>query len=86
MSDKKCNGWSNYATWKINMELVADGDWKFPVTSDCIKEYVEHVVFDHSGNMGLMESYARSFIAQVDFRELAKHVNEDLQIQAQYDN
>ncbi len=86
MSDKKCNGWSNYATWKINMELVADGDWKFPVTSDCIKEYVEHVVFDHSGDMGLMESYARSFIAQVDFRELAKHVNEDLQIQAQYDN
>lgn len=86
MSNKKCNGWSNYATWKINMELVADGDWKFPVTSDCIKEYVEHVVFDHSGNMGLMESYARSFIAQVDFRELAKHVNEDLQIQAQYDN
>ena len=85
MNDKKCNGWSNYATWKINSEIVSGGDWEFPVTYDFIEEYVEHVVFDHHGDMGLMESYARSFIAQVDFRELAEHINKDLQIQQQYE-
>ena len=85
MSDKKCNWWSNYATWKINSEIVSGGDWEFPVTYDFIEEYVEHIVFDHCGDMGLMESYARSFIAQVDFRELAEHINKDLQIQQQYE-
>ncbi len=27
MDTKKYNGWANYATWRINLELLSDPDW-----------------------------------------------------------
>ena len=44
MSDKKCNGWSNYATWKVNAEILSDMDFSH-VTYDYLEEVVEHEVF-----------------------------------------
>ena len=88
MSNIKCNGWSNYATWSINVEILGDVDFDHPVTYDYLEDYVNEIVFNNQTheNARLMNEFARSFISQVDFRELAEAINSDLEIQNKYEN
>ena len=81
MNINEYNGWSNYATWRINLELFSDMDYKdcfdeFP-NVEMLEDYVENVVFEHHGNMGLMEDYARAFIRDVNFFEIYDHIREN---------
>ena len=83
MNINECNGWSNYATWRINMEIFSDLDYtdlfdEFP-NVEMLEDYVEYIVFDHSGNMGLMEDYARAFLANVNYYEIMEHIKENYQ-------
>ena len=77
------NGWTNYATWRINLEILGDIQWdeyeEFEmIDEDILKEYVENAVFDnYSGNMGLMEDYARAFLANVNYREILDSIFEN---------
>ena len=75
------NGWTNYATWRINLELFSDMEVtdyfdELP-TTEMLEDYVENVVFDHSGNMGLMEDYARAFLCNVNYYEVLEHIIEN---------
>tara|TARA_R110000772_G_scaffold12252_2_gene37610 strand:- start:912 stop:1238 length:327 start_codon:yes stop_codon:yes gene_type:complete len=75
---KDCvNGWSNYQTWKINNEILVDIEFDHPVTCDYLEKIVNAEVFrsHHSRKSTLMESYARSFISEVNFEELADAIN-----------
>lgn len=66
------NGWNNYATWRINLEIF-DGiqeDWD----AEKCKDYVEEIL-EQSPKLAL--DYARAFLRQVDYREIAEHINED---------
>ena len=81
MNYEKYNGWSNYATWRINLELFSDMNYtdyfdELP-TTEMLEDYVENVVFDHSGNMGLMEDYARAFLNNVNYYEILEHIGEN---------
>ena len=80
------NGWTNYATWRINLELIADEEFEEPVTKEYIESLVDMIVFDHSGSFGLMEDYARAFISEVNFYEIAEGINEELELQTKHDN
>ena len=77
------NGWTNYATWRINLEILGDIQWdeeeEFEmINEDTLKDYVENAVFDnYSGNMGLMEDYARAFLANVNYREILDSILEN---------
>jgi len=77
------NGWTNYATWRVNLEILGDIQWdeeeEFEmIDEDTLKEYVENAVFDnYSGNMGLMEDYARAFLANVNYREILDSILEN---------
>jgi hypothetical protein len=81
--EKTYNGWSNYATWRINLELVDDmhemlkehgvfediGELK-----SYLKEAVEEAVTGY-GNVTsnpLAESYAMAFIEDVNYHEIAE--------------
>ena len=75
------NGWTNYATWRINLELfndmnVTDYFDEFP-TIEMLEDYVENVVFDHSGHFGLMEDYARAFLCNVNYYEILEYIREN---------
>ena len=75
------NGWTNYATWRINLELFNDMDVtdyfdELP-TTEMLEDYVENIVFDHSGNMGLMEDYARAFLCNVNYYEILEYIREN---------
>ena len=82
--NKEYNGWSNYATWRINMEILGDIEFDEIVSADSLKEIAEDVVFSQyelGNGSHLVEDYARSFISEVNFYEIAQSINEELKLQ-----
>ena len=81
---EKYNGWTNYATWRVNLEILGDIQFDEHVSADYLKEIVEDCVFSnyemHSGSH-LVEDYARSFISNVNYYEIAKLINEEIDLQ-----
>ena len=80
----KYNGWTNYATWRINLE-VFDGlgcedidsfsRYSEPDIADVVEwlqQYAEDVVFMDVAE-GLASSYARAFMDDVNYHEIAQH-------------
>ena len=89
MSDNKYEGWTNYATWRINLELLGDYDWANEVLEsddeswrpnvDYLEDLVENWVFEnHTGSLGLVEDYARAFVDQVNYHEILEHILENI--------
>ena len=81
MSAEKHNGWTNYATWRVNLEILGDIQWASDetITVDYLKEIVENVVFDNCGCDGsLVADYARSFLSDVNYYEIAESIREEL--------
>ena len=78
------NGWSNYATWRINLEILGDIEFDEHVSADYLKEIVEDCVFSNyemQSGSHLIEDYARSFIGNVNYYEIAQHINEEIDLQ-----
>jgi len=75
------NGWTNYATWRVNLEVFdgmdpRDMDWhrldKFDL-ADCIKEYANEIL-EMDVKEGLALDYARAFISDVNWQEIAHYM------------
>ena len=88
MNNTTYNGWSNYPTWRINLELFSDMDptdyFDELPTTEMLEDYVEMVVFENNGitgNLGLMEDYARAFLANVNYREIYESIKLDYEIE-----
>ena len=82
------NGWTNYATWRVNLEILGDIQWVEEeieiLNEEMLEEYVENAVFENngiSGHLGLMEDYARAFLANVNYREIYKSIKLDYEIE-----
>ena len=86
MTDKTYNGWTNYATWRVNLEIF-DGfnmdvlfDLTLPVEQlrHVLQDYVEgHIHESGGGNGNLAVDYALAFISDVNWYEIAAHLIED---------
>ena len=87
-SDSRHNGWTNYATWRVNLE-VFDGmtadhftGGRCPMPSelkDDLRAYVEELI-EQTTEPGLGRDYAMAFLQDVDWWEIADHLieaNED---------
>jgi hypothetical protein len=72
---EKYNGWSNYPTWRVALEVFDELPLGFErVTSrECI-DYAVEVVSD--GADGFALDYALAFLNTVNWQEIADHVNE----------
>jgi hypothetical protein len=76
------NGWTNYATWRVNLEIFDGIDptemgWlKLGLydLADTLQEYAAEVVT--MGASGLALDYAIAFMADVNFREIANSIVE----------
>jgi len=84
---KSYNGWTNYATWRINLEILGDIQWVEEeieiLNEEMLEDYVENAVFENngiSGHLGLMEDYARAFLNNVNYREILEHILEDYKL------
>ena len=84
---KEYNGWTNYATWRINLEILGDIEFENKMSADDLKEIVEDCVFNNTVEKDcLAADYARAFIQQVNFYEIAQIINEELELQTEYDD
>ena len=76
-NDQTYNGWTNYATWRINLEVFdgmhsdIDGE---KVTAESCKDYAEEVVSENGEGLAL--DYARAFMANVNWQEIAEALND----------
>jgi len=76
------NGWTNYATWRVNLEIFDGIDpremgWlklNLYDLADTLQEYAAEVVT--MGASGLALDYAIAFMADVNFREIANSIVE----------
>jgi len=73
------NGYSNNATWRVHCEILGNINFAIHVEPSDLIEIVEDVVFTNKAQGGYIEDYARLFIRQVNFYELADLINDDLQ-------
>jgi hypothetical protein len=77
MENTVYDGWSSYATWRVNSEFFDDGKIKKyepidkydPATN--LMEIVEDYIMENS--TGYAESYAREFLHDVDWQEIVDH-------------
>jgi len=77
--NKEYNGWTNYATWRVNLEILGDIEFEETVTAAQLIEIVEDCVFNNTVEKDcLAADYARAFIQQVNFYEIAQGINEEL--------
>ncbi len=80
--NKEYNGWANYATWRINLEILGDIEFEETVTAAQLIEIVEDCVFNNTVEKDcLAADYARAFIQQVNFYEIAEGINSELDLQ-----
>ena len=73
------NGWTNYSTWRINLEYgLSDGDYN-GYTEDMLQEMVEeHLEFNCENETTL--SYALAFIDDVNWYEIEENIKADLDV------
>ena len=81
----KYNGWSNYATWRINLEFFdgcegtdLDPSWErlsleeqVEVAHNALLDFI-----DENTSNTFVNGWVRAFIADVDFYEIVTHINE----------
>ena len=86
------NGWTNYQTWRINLEVVDGmtlGDFGFDLhevdtdevadvesLAEAIESYVDEIVTNGVPD-GLALNLAQSFLSEVDWMEIAEHIISD---------
>lgn len=66
----KYNGWTNYATWRVNLEIF-DG-YEGTLSAETAREIVEEYI-DGSSTVGFARDYAHAFISDVNWHEIAGH-------------
>jgi len=86
MNNKGYNGWTNYATWRVNLEILGDIEWSKDdqATVESLEEIVEDVVFGNypeSKRDLLKDSYANAFLSEVNYHEILQHVLEEINLQ-----
>lgn len=80
MGDEKYNGWANYPTWRVNLELFDGFDptdiWptcpEVAEVADTLKAMTEDLFLNQADGTAL--DMALAFIADVNWREIASYL------------
>jgi hypothetical protein len=88
-TDNRYNGWTNYATWRVALEIfdcldirdmypteVADDDAYG--LGQLLEEYADSVVTQDGSLECLAGDYARAFLKDVNWYEIATHMLDDI--------
>jgi hypothetical protein len=79
MENQKYNGWTNYATWRVNVEFF-DG-WHREegedVSPDYLQDIVEEGIAIETNGEGFAAGYANAFLSEVNWHEIAEHINSE---------
>ena len=72
----RSNGWTNYETWRVNLEFFDGTDCEF--TADSAKESAESYI-EETTEPGFARDLALAFLSQVNWQEIAAHYQEEPQ-------
>lgn len=76
MKNEKFNGWTNYATWRIMLEVIDPASDNIAGWSaEQIEEYVAESIDEDS--KGFARDYAHAFVHNVNWYEIANHLREE---------
>jgi hypothetical protein len=75
MTDKKYNGWTNYPTWRVNLEVFGDLEVTERCTAEWCRDYMRELL-ELDAKEGLVLDYALAFIDTVNWYEIAEGINE----------
>lgn len=82
LKDGTYNGWSNYATWRVNLEMFDGMDPAdlFPGVTDLrdLTEALRYYASEHieETSSGVARDWALAFLSDVNFREIARMMQE----------
>lgn len=82
--DTKHNGWTNYATWRVNLEMF-DGH-PVEIINDLDAYDLGQQLRDTALDMiaeqatGLAQDYAEAFLSNVNWYEIAEHMIENYRV------
>ena len=86
MKDTTYNGWANYATWRVRLEMfdgidpyeqgLVERDADIYTLATFLEDYVREYIIETSTE-GLARDYALAFLSNVDWDEIAEHMVED---------
>ena len=66
----KHNGWTNYATWRVHLEIFDGQTFDEPIDIDFIKDFAEMVILMDADPNTLAYDYAMSFLSEVNWYEI----------------
>jgi len=75
MDNTTHNGWTNYATWRVNLECFDGMDSCKGMTAEECEDLVTTHVCNESG--GLAVGYALLFLSDVNWHEIAEHLKDE---------
>jgi len=81
MNNLTHNGWTNYATWRVNLEIFDsldlaeffDSEPDLPTVAAWAKDWTEELLANEAGG-AFTYDYAIAFISDVNWREIATHL------------
>ncbi len=86
----KYNGWTNYATWRVGLEIINDmrlddfgvkydGEEHNMIDTSGLADAMRDFVQDHieETSEGIAKDYAFAFVSDVNWYELAEHMIEE---------
>ena len=82
MKNETYNGWTNYATWRINLEIFDGYDTEgVEVNGEYLEEIATEIIgLNDANNYPEYETlcgYAFAFLSDVNWREIAEHLNDN---------
>lgn len=95
-TDNRYNGWTNYATWRVNLELFDSIDprdyWPQEVKGDSaydlavqLEEFALNYVDDADAELdgsAIVSGWVRAFLADVNWIEIAEHMMDAYRVEA----
>jgi len=71
------NGWTNYATWRINLEMFDGLGYEdfYSTDQQSLADELREIAEEHiiASGEGFAEAYALAFLSEVNWLEIASH-------------
>mgnify|MGYP003651845217 FL=1 len=74
MKDTQYNGWTNYATWRVNLEMFDGLDLDRDVDAGELEQSAYDAIFDDGNDLAI--GFALAFVADVNWHEIANSIND----------
>jgi len=93
MNNNSYNGWTNYATWRVNLEIFDGMEASQFSEDDCpnlheiadqmkgyVQDFIDDTCHDHLRGGAILIGWLEAFLADVNWLEIARHKLEEYSI------